>query len=114
MRKKSKVTAEMLLDMATDGLLYDCYQVILDNGKHPFESIKRGENNGVPFIEFNNLAAASEGNIRKFFNEKPWLADMIIVEYQKFQMLLVCKVYLKAEKKDYDFWYGYLMMKQNG
>lgn len=114
MIKKNKVTAELLLGIATEGLLYRCYQIIVDN-KFPDELIIYSEESGRPCLSYRNLSQGSEYELKKFFAEKPWLSDMIDVEYKILApYILYCNVYLKAKKKDYNFWYGYLLMKKNG
>ena len=112
MKRIKKVDAKTLLEIATDGLLYVCYQIILD-GNFPDECIIYSEEDKRPCLTFTNLSAASDYSIRQFFKERPWLNDMIEVNYKYLNPMMYCKVYLKAKKKDYDFWYGYLLMKKN-
>ena len=112
MKRAKKVDAKTLLETATEGLLYCCYQVI-NNGKFPEESIIYDEEDKRPCLTFMNLASASDHNIRQFFRERPWLEDLIEVDYKYLNPIMYCKVYLKAKKQDYNFWYGYLLMKKN-
>ena len=74
--------------------------------------IECDEKTNKPVVIIDNLYDDIYDNIKKWFEKRSYLKDILDVEYIVQSPYLYTKIILKVPKKKYYFWYGY--MKLNG